>query len=372
MASDPHSQIVIIGAGIIGLDVALVLSERGFGRNITVVAQYLPGDTAPEYTSPWQVNSGPQRAGCNFSAISGTDPNALKWDRAGYMYLGKLAAQSPDQAYVLRTPSIEYWDEDIPHDKIQTMSEYLEDNHLILDRKPPFRVLPADKLPAGTKFGIAFTTLTVNAPKHLDYLYSRLKQQYGVTFVRQSVDSVTAAFADNPTNTTIKLVFNCTGNAARTLPGVRDVKCYPTRGQVLLAHAENVRTNVMRHGKDYETYVIPRPLSNGHVVLGGYMQKGNGDYATYGHETRDILARTTALTPELCGGEYQVIAAVSGLRPSREMVMLAGGEKRPVVHNYGAGGTGFQAGYGMALDAVELAEDVLTDIKRERETRARL
>lgn len=31
---------------------------------------------------------------------------------------------------------------------------------------------------------------------------------------------------------------------------------------------------MMRHGKDYETYVIPRPGSNGNVILGGYMQKG--------------------------------------------------------------------------------------------------
>ncbi|KAJ2965436.1 hypothetical protein NUW58_g10887 [Xylaria curta] len=202
------------------------------------------------------------KAGCNFSAISGTDPNALKWDQAGYVHLSKLAAQSPEQSFVLRTPSVEYWDENIPHDKIQTMSEYLED----------FQILPAEKLPSGTKFGISFTTLTVNAPKHLNYIYGRLRDQYGVTFVREKLSSVRAAFA----NPSTKVVFNCTGNAARTLPGVQDIKCYPTRGQVLLTKADQVHTNMMRHGKDYETYIIPRPLSNGHVILGGYMQRGNG------------------------------------------------------------------------------------------------
>jgi hypothetical protein len=30
----------------------------------------------------------------------------------------------------------------------------------------------------------------------------------------------------------------------------------------------------MRHGKDYETYIIPRPQSNGNIILGGFMQKG--------------------------------------------------------------------------------------------------
>lgn len=68
----------------------------------------------------------------------------------------------------------------------------------------------------------------------------------------------------------------------------------------------------------------------------------------------------------------------SGLRPSREGgarvekdQILVAGEKRAVVHNYGAGGTGFQAGYGMALDSVRCAEDLLRGIAK-TEPRARL
>lgn len=67
------------------------------------------------------------RAGCNFSAISGTDANALKWDKAGYFHLSKLASERPEQSYVKRTPSTELWDDNVPSDKIQAMSEYLED-----------------------------------------------------------------------------------------------------------------------------------------------------------------------------------------------------------------------------------------------------
>jgi D-amino-acid oxidase len=69
-------------------------------------------------------------------------------------------------------------------------------------------------------------------------------------------------------------VFNCTGNGARVLEGVQDTKCYPTRGQILLTRAPHIAKNVMRHGKDYETYIIPRPQSNGNIILGGFMQKG--------------------------------------------------------------------------------------------------
>ena len=67
----------------------------------------------------------------------------------------------------------------------------------------------------------------------------------------------------------------------------------------------------------------------------------------------------------------EVLAAFSGLRPSREggarverENMNIDGQERTVIHNYGAGGTGFQAGYGMALDAVNIAEPYLFEIER--------
>jgi D-amino-acid oxidase len=37
-------------------------------------------------------------------------------------------------------------------------------------------------------------------------------------------------------------------------------------------------------------------------------------------------------------------------------------KERVLIHNYGAGGTGFQAGYGMALDAVASADGVFESI----------
>lgn len=47
------TDMCLSSAGIIGLNVALVLAERGFGDSITVMAEHLPGDTSPGYTSPW-------------------------------------------------------------------------------------------------------------------------------------------------------------------------------------------------------------------------------------------------------------------------------------------------------------------------------
>lgn len=67
------------------------------------------------------------RAGCNFSAISGSDANALRWDALGYAHLMKLADHHGQEAFVQRTLSTEYWDDHIPHEKIKAMEGYLED-----------------------------------------------------------------------------------------------------------------------------------------------------------------------------------------------------------------------------------------------------
>jgi D-amino-acid oxidase len=133
-----------------------------------------------------------------------------------------------------------------------------------------FSILSKTDIPEGCSFGVTFTTITVNAPRYIQYLYRTLKEKHGVSFVREKLSDVRSAFASPST----KVVFNCTGNGARSLKGVQDTKCYPTRGQILLTRAPHISKNVMRHGKGYETYIIPRPQSNGNVILGGYMQKG--------------------------------------------------------------------------------------------------
>lgn len=96
------------------------------------------------------------------------------------------------------------------------------------------------------------------------------------------------------------------------------------------------------------------------------MQKGVGDGSTYSHETKSIIERTSHLDTKLHKPEKEVLAAFAGMRPSRtggarieRDSITVKGQKKPLVHNYGAGGTGYQAGYGMALDAVQAAEDEL-------------
>ncbi|KAL5365330.1 POT family-domain-containing protein [Aspergillus floccosus] len=342
-----RESIVVLGAGIIGLNVALELSKRGYGRHITVIAKHLPGDIHMDYTSPW--------AGANFSGISGNDPNALRWDKAGYLSLMQLIDSDAEEAkYLSKTQSIEYWDEQPSPGKIQSVTEYLRD----------VETIPKAELPPNVAFGLRFTTITLNAPAHCLHLKSLLSQdRYGsIKFVRHTVQSLKDAFIS--TNT--KIVFNCIGNAAITLPGVNDPKCFPTRGQIVLVQAPSVKQNVMRHGKDYETYIIPRPKSDSTVILGGYLQKGDSDGNVREHERQSILQRTGDLLPVLKNGETKILKVAVGFRPSRQGGARVEREDihagQTVVHNYGAGGTGYQAGMGMAQDAVSLVKDVLDSL----------
>jgi len=121
----------------------------------------------------------------------------------------------------------------------------------------------------------------------------------------------------------------------------------------------------MRHGNGFETYVIPRPNSGGHVILGGYMQRGNSSGDVYYEETQSILARTKELYPELGASTTEILNVAAGLRPSREGGCRIEAERTSngvIVHNYGAGGTGYQAGMGMAISAVDLAQEYLESL----------
>ena len=78
------------------------------------------------------------------------------------------------------------------------------------------------------------------------------------------------------------------------------------------------------------------------------------------------------MLPALKSNETEVLGAFAGLRPSREggarvarenVQLGAAGRRVVVVHNYGAGGTGYQAGYGMAVEAVNTVIEEITALE---------
>lgn len=363
MSKSIRPQVTIVGAGIIGLYTAYVLTElqKIPGSEICVVAKYLPGDqSASGYTSPW--------AGGNWSCISPNDDATLFYDKFTYENLARLqetllaffAGRDGEWLGLNWRPSRELWDQVPDERKIESLKSYLRD----------YRVLSEKELneirPTAPAFGITLKTWNFNCPVFLYHFFQFLRDKHQVRFVKQELTHLAQAKCYvNPlsSGSDIHIIFNCTGLGARDLGGVRDHKVYPTRGQVVVVKAPHINENCLRWGKDYATYIIPRPGKGKELVLGGFLQVDNGNAQdTSLAETDDILKRTLTLLPKIGkADELEIIRVAAGLRPSRyggpriEKETKSEDDNLVVIHNYGASGYGYQGGLGMAFKAVQLA-----------------
>lgn len=338
------TKYVVVGAGVIGLYTTFSLLEKGVqGNEITVLAEYLPGDESINYTSPY--------AGGNFSCITGDDPETLEFDKYTYTNLHKVQKAIGGKTKGLdRYPSAEYWDQTPSQVKIQSLSSYL-DNYEV-----------NKNLPQGSEFGIKFLAWNFNCPQFIANFQKYLESQ-GVRFIRKKLTHIAQAYYDST-----KFVFNCTGNGAKTLGGVEDSRVYPTRGQVVVIRAPHIMENVLSWGDDREpTYIIKRPYLGDQLILGGYFQKDDWTAATLKEQTADVLKRTTTLYPKILEEnpygkkieDLQILRVAAGLRPCRHggarIEKEVVGHGKFLIHNYGASGYGYQAGYGMANKATDLA-----------------
>jgi D-amino-acid oxidase len=223
---------------------------------------------------------------------------------------------------------------------------------------------------------MSLTTLSINPLIYLPYLQGQLLT-HGTKFIRRHLSHITQA--KTLTNPPPTAIINATGLAALTLGGVEDKNMYPTRGQLILVTNECPRMyarslSKFEQGKSW-TYIIPRAFGGG-TILGGCRQNGNWSGEVDYELAAEIAKKCVKLCPELTGGKgvegLDISRHIVGLRPSRE-----GGARLEVercdyglvVHNYGidlvmllivgAGGTGYQSSWGMAVKAVELLENAL-------------
>ncbi|EMG46297.1 hypothetical protein G210_3459 [Candida maltosa Xu316] len=329
------TKYVIVGSGVVGLYTAFSLLEKGVsGKEVTIIAEYLPGDESIKFTSPY--------AGGNFSCITGDDPDTLEYDKYTYLNLPKVQKAIGGKTKGLdRYPSAEYWETKPSQVKIESYQGYLDD----------LKILKKD-LPEGSEFGISFLAWNFNCPKFLANLQVYLEKQ-GITFIRKKLTHIVQAYFSEST----KVVFNCTGNGSKFLGGVEDKNVYPGRGQVVVIRAPHIMENVLSWGDREPTYIIKRPYSGDQLILGGYYQKDNWSGSVLKEETEDILRRTTTLYPKILKEnpygdkieDLQILRVAAGLRPCRhggariEKEIIEPG--KILIHNYGASGYGYQAGY---------------------------
>ncbi|KAI4731199.1 putative D-amino acid oxidase [Aureobasidium sp. EXF-10728] len=344
------SSYIILGAGVIGLTTALELRSRHPTSTITIIAKHLPGDQHPTYTSPW--------AGANWLSVATDNGPQESRDAVTYAKFKELSTgERRKEVGIYAMPITAIYDSEIAGAGVLSPATGKIWYEGLVGG---VRMLGAAELPEGARFGCDLNTFVVDTQVYLPWLQGEAKRQ-GIEIRRGMFDSLDELFAAAPS---VNAYFNCTGLGAYSLKGVEDKNVYPTRGQIMLVESPKTPMTRMyfrspqRVNKD-TTYVFPRGPHNG-VVLGGVRLDNvwNGDVDLEFAE--DIKRRCCDLAPELGKPEdLKVIYHGVGLRPSRKGGARLEREKfgeRLVIHNYGAGGAGYQASWGMAKDAVDLLQ----------------
>jgi len=296
-------RVVVVGAGVIGLTVAVVLREAGIDAD--VVAREPPERTTSAVAAAlWY----PYRA----LPIE----RVTAWSAQTFARLGELAA-APGAGVRLRA-GVELVDRAEPD--------------------PWWRdALGGGDALARTSEGWRFTAPVVDMSLHLPWLVARLRALGGELSVRE-VDALGALDAD--------AVVNCAGLGARDLAG--DGTVTAVRGQVVRVAAPVVDEWLLDQRDPRELiYVVPRERD---VVLGGTALDGVEDLAPDPATTAAIRARCAALVPAL--RDAPVVDVAVGLRPVRPRVRLEADGR--VVHCYGHGGAGVTLAWGCAFEVAAL------------------
>ncbi|KAI8181107.1 hypothetical protein K4K54_002498 [Colletotrichum sp. SAR 10_86] len=344
MSSD-NRHFVVLGAGVIGLSTAITLRSKYPSARITILAEYFPGDYHIDYCSPW--------AGANWCSSASDNGLLESFDRVTFERFKEIAKQTPE-AGIKSSPLRMIFDQKIEDAEI--LSEGT--GKLWYDDLVGGAVsLNENELPKGAVFGLDLpSTFVINSQIYLQW-------QGGVSLLRRQITHIKEARI----SADVVAVFNCTGLGSYHLGGVEDKAMYPTRGQTVLVEQpiqplKRMYFRSPRRVDNDTTYVFQRPLAGG-IVLGGCREDGNWDKNVDPELAKKIMERCCALAPELGRPEdLKVIKHGVGLRPNRKggpRIEAEKGGDGLVIHNYGASGAGYQASWGMAAHAVDLAQEQL-------------
>jgi D-amino-acid oxidase len=224
--------------------------------------------------------------------------------------------------------------------------------------------LPKEALGPGIDSATAFTSVCINTAICHPWFVSQCLAN-GVIFKRVIFEHILDAAGGglNP-NGNVDLIVNCTGLMASKLGGVQDTTVVPARGQIVIVRNEADRmldVSGTDDGDGEACYVMTRAAGGG-TILGGSYQKGSWESQPDPNLAIRIMKRAVKMCLALTNGKgiehLDIIRHGVGLRPVREGGTRIEKEKIDgvwVVHNYGAGGAGYQS-YGCAQAAVDLIE----------------
>ena len=306
---------LVVGAGVSGLSSAIRLLENDWEVTIWS-SEFSPNTTSDVAAALW------------YPFLSAPVEKTNIWGSETYDVL-KVLSRFP-QTGVSMTQTYEYFREEQP-------------DPLWKESVDGFKRLNKD-LPEDYVECFSFMTSVIEMPIYLQWLMNRYEELGGNHKVKRINNFSNISEQYN-------LIVNCTGLESKTL--LNDSEVYPVRGQII-----RVKTDIKEMYLDQQistlAYIVPRSED---MILGGVAQSNDWSLETRMEDRDNILEKCCKLIPELKNAE--IIEDMVGLRPGRSEVRL---EKeillgRPMIHNYGHGGSGVTLSWGCADDVVELANE---------------
>jgi len=354
-------NIVIVGAGVIGLSTAYVLSKNK-DLSITLISKHMPGDYDIEYASPW--------AGANYLPVG--DPGSLlqKMEQATWPELERICREIPEAGIHFQETFIYGREKDAGTATGQWFKELCKEDAWFKNVVPDFRVLPKSELPADCNTGTSFTSVCMNTAVYLPWLVGQSRKN-GVEFKRAILSHISEAASLHHSGKLADIIINCTGLGAAKLPGVMDSNVYPGRGQIVLVRNEPggmYTKSGTDDGPDEALYIMQRAAGGG-TILGGCLQHGASESQPDPNLAERIMQRAVDACPALAPKtgkvtELSVIRHAVGLRPMRKGGPRVEKEKidgKWVVHQYGHAGYGYQSSWGSAWETERLVNEILKE-----------
>ncbi|KAH8658151.1 D-amino-acid oxidase [Xylariales sp. PMI_506] len=359
MASSSTTRVTVIGAGVIGLTSALVLS-RDPKNKVLVLAEFMPGDYDIGYASPW--------AGANFLPMGEEGSLQARLETETWPILKHLAQDVPEACIQVLDTVMYTRDED---------KETASNPHVRPGEDPwwkdvvdNYHTIPAASLPSGIAAGVKFTSVCISTALYLPYLVGQCRRQ-GVVFQRRKLGHIAeAASVPHPDGHMPQVLVNATGLGSRWIQGVEDQDMVPARGQTMLVRNEPGVMMGVSMGKNGEGfgYCMTRAAGGG-TILGGCYEINKFDSNPDPNLAQRIMKNCVEFCPQLVGpGEgvegLKVVRHAVGLRPVRLSGVRIEKETLkdvpvPVVHCYGHGGWGYQTSWASANMVTRLVQEAI-------------
>uniref|UniRef100_A0A2M4ACK8 Putative d-aspartate oxidase n=1 Tax=Anopheles triannulatus TaxID=58253 RepID=A0A2M4ACK8_9DIPT len=332
-------QIVVIGAGVSGLSVAVQLAEHYYGvANVTLISETISpettGDGSAGLWGPYYCGKTPEH-------------KIVKWSRETHVFFHQLWKHGlAGKVGVCLQPCMRLTTEPSGYPE-PSWKEIVFGCQEI--KEPELTRLSKEH---GRHYtgGYQFATFTCEPSKLLPYLFNRFTA-VGGKFVQSKVHHFEQLLLDRPV---IDLIVNCTGLGSRDLASDKNV--HPIRGQIARVSAPWVYEIILDDSDD-GNYIIPNSET---VILGGTHQMNDFNRNVNREDSRFIFDGCEKKLPSLKKAAPLVSEWV-GLRPGRDTVRLeleyykTGNASIPIIHNYGHGGCGVTLCWGCAKEVVEIS-----------------